>query len=393
MAATEKKDIIVIKTLGGFNVIKNDISLTKSFSSSKKIWELFKFMLTHSDKSYTPESLLSQLWIAEDYSDPKSTLRRQMYRLRKILDEGQNDEEQSILYTNGYYCWNKSKEINLDCVKFEEYISQGDSLKKDAPNEALTLYMKAIDLYEGDYLPACMDQHWVFPHRNQLRHIFLKTISNTIDLLKEKDAYEEILDVCQKAIAIDIYEESFHIQLMEAMLILGNHRFAIDHYIKINGFYDREMGLKPSIEMRNTYKKLLKAQQTITDDMDLFETLEENKVLENAFFCEPDVFKSIYELERRRSERANIEFGIAVLTMPFTKESSYSQNEMRMNRLKQHLLVHLRKGDTVTRWASQQFVLLLPDVSEKNITLILQRILTLEDEYSNVVINQTKYLH
>lgn len=388
----DKERMITVKTLGGFDVIQNEISLTKTASGSKKIWELYKFMLTHREKSYTPETLLNQLWISEEYSDPKSTLRRQMYRLRKVLNEGQEAEEQTILYTNGYYFWNASKCIKIDMIIFNELAAKGDALKENDPEEALNAYLQAIDLYEGDYLPDCLDQHWVFPMRNQLRRVFLRVVASTVDILKAKDDYETILRICEKAIEIDIYEESFHIHIMEAMLALSDYRLAFDHYTKITEFYEREMGIRPSIQMRNVYKRLLKADKTLSDQDDFYETLEAETLMENAFFCEPDVFKSIYELERRRSERTENDFSIGVIDMPFEKGSSYSKNEFRMNRLKDHLLHHLRKGDTICRWAAQQYVLLLPGVDEESMTKVVKRILELEVEFSDVKLTQSKFL-
>ena len=67
----------IIHTLGRFDVIKDGHSLVMSSSGSKKIWELYKFMLTHRDRAFTPETLMDQLWVSESYSDPRSTLRRQ----------------------------------------------------------------------------------------------------------------------------------------------------------------------------------------------------------------------------------------------------------------------------------------------------------------------------
>lgn len=387
----EKASVIVIKTLGGFNVIKDNVSMTQSSAGAKKIWELYKFMLTYRDKSYTPESLLDQLWITEEYADPRSTLRRQMHRLRKTLGEEQI-EEQSIIYSNGYYRWNHLITVEIDTDVFTNYVKQGDSLYTNMPEEALKYYLKAIDLYEGDYLPGCIDQHWVFPYRNQLRRSYLQVVSKTIELLRDDNDHDRILDICQKAIHIDIYEERFHVNLMEAMLALGNHRLAFDHYDHISSFYEREMGLKPSEDMRHLYKRLLRSQQTLSSEESLFETLESDTLIENAFFCEPEVFKSIYELERRRSERARSDFSIAVLTIPSISTDRYSQKEARINRLIQHLMKHLRKGDTLTRWATEQVVVLLPGVNDDTIKMIIHRVLRMEDEFLKVTLNQVKHL-
>jgi DNA-binding SARP family transcriptional activator len=376
---TKQHHIFTVYTLGHFDVIKDGHSLITSTSTSKKIWELYKFMLTHRDRSFTPEALMDQLWIFEEYNDPRSTLRRQMHRLRQTLQEdGKNDEETTILYTNGYYKWNVQIELILDADLLEAVLLEGDSLKSSNSELALDAYLKAIDLYLGDYLPECADQHWVFPVRNQYRRLFVKAIYSAIDLLKTQGNYDTIIKLCQKAIKIDIYEESFHLNLIDAFLAIGEQRQAFNHYEYITEFYDREMGIKPSDEMKAIYKKLLQTQQSLYTEEDLIKVLESSILIENAFYCEPDVFKSIYELERRRSERSGNDFSIGVLKLNFSNKDTLAQRDHRIRLLKELLITHLRKGDTFTQWNEQQMVILLPGVDKVITEKVLKRVLEQE---------------
>jgi DNA-binding SARP family transcriptional activator len=350
-------------------------------------------MLTYRDRSFTPETLTDQLWVTEEYSDSRSTLRRQMSRLRQLLDEDINEEsEPSIVYKNGYYRWNETLSIQVDVDLFDSLIKQGDAVRLLSPDKALGLYQEALELYVGDYLPDCAEQHWVFPVRNQYRRIFLKTMLTTIDMLKSQENYDLILQLCQKAILIDTYEESFHVNLLEAMIVKGEYRQAFEHYASITNFYEREMGIKPSEAMRGLYKRLLQSQQTIESREALDQALEDDTFIENAFYCEMEVFKSIYELERRRSERSGASFSIGVLNMPRIKGDTYSQREARLNALKEHLMQHLRKGDTLTRWSDEQLVALLPGVDAQLMENILQRVLHIENQFVDVTISQIKQL-
>jgi len=349
-----------VNTLGRFDVIKDNHSLITSTSTSKKIWELYKFMLTHRDRSFTPEALMDQLWIYEEYSDPRSTLRRQMHRLRQTLQEdGKNDCETTLLYTNGYYKWNNQIELILDADRFEILLQEGNALKDSQPELALGLYLQAIDLYLGDYLPECADQHWVFPVRNQYRRLFIKAVYSAIKILKAQNNYDTIIKILQKAIKMDIYEETFHLNLMDALLAIGEQRQAFDHYVYINEFYEREMGIKPSDEMKAIYKKLLQTQQSLYTESDLMKVLESDALIENAFYCEPEVFKSIYELERRQ----------------FSSKDTLAQRNHRVRLLKELLMSQLRKGDTFTQWNDEQMVILLPGVDEGLTETILKRVL------------------
>lgn len=120
--------------------------------------------------------------------------------------------------------------------------------------------------------------------------------------------------------------------------------------------------------------------------------LEKDVSYDNAFYCEPEVFKSIYELERRRSQRQNTCFSVAVITVNPIKGYTYSQNEMRMNKIKQQLLNNLRKGDTVTCWNYRQFAVLLPGVDGELSEKILKRIVDPDKDDVSFLINQVDKL-
>lgn len=382
-----------VKTLGRFDLKKNEASLIASSGSSKKLWELYKFMLTYRDKTFTPESLMDQLWVSEEYNDPRGTLRIQMHRLRQNLGESDiPDEEKTLLFANGYYKWNDRISLDLDAEIFVENVKKGDSLIKISPNEALDAYEIAIELYEGDYLPECVDQHWVFPVRNQYRRLFINSMVRAIELMNKKERYEDILRLCQKGIQIDVYEEVFHLRFMETLLRLGDQRKAVEHYGYITNFYEREMGIKPSEDMKMLYKKLLQTQQVIQTEEGLQEALDSNTVIENAFYCEPDVFKSIYELERRRNERSGGSFSVGVITANHKQSYTFAQKELKMTQLKQHLMTQLRKGDTFTRWNDDQMVVLLSGIDAALTEKVLNRVLGNKIDFATVTVNHITQL-
>lgn len=385
--------LVSIRTLGRFDVLKEGHSLVIGSSGSKKIWELYKFMLTHRDKSFTPESLMDQLWVSEEYNDLRSTLRRQMHRLKQTLrEEDCTDQERTMLFSNGYYRWNDKLNICLDIEIFEALVKEGDAVKSSEPLRALGAYQEALSHYHGDYLPDCLDQLWVFPIRNHYKRLFVRTVLNTMELLKDLERFDDILLLCHKAIRIDIYEESFHLSMMEALLEKGDTKQALEHYEYITAFYYREMGIKPSVEMRAVYKRLLKNQNLIKSDNGLQDVLESGVSLENAFYCDVEVFRSIYELERRRSQRSGESFSIGVLTMTSNKGYTPSQAELRQKNIKELLLERLRKGDTFTRWNDQQFVVLLPGVDSVLTEKVLQRVLRQETERGTIAIGHIAHL-
>ena len=368
---------VEIQTLGLFDVKKNQESLVHAAAGSKKLWELYKFIVTHRKRSFTPETLLDSLWSSEDYSDPRSTLRRQMHRLRQVLGEHDADPQMecSILYHNGYYRWNPNIDAVIDAEQFEASLKLGDALQADLPLKALTHYREALTHYQGDYLPECIDQQWVFPARNHYRRLYLKAVLSATGLLSDQGEFNEIIKICEKAIELDVYEEEFHLRMMDALLSMGDRKQAMVHYEYVTGLYYQELGLKPSPAMKSVYKQILSSQPQLDSMEALHADLDGDGVVENAYLCNAEIFRSIYELERRRSERNGVQAVIGMITMEHPITASYGKQQQRMIALQQHLMHHLRKGDTITRWNDSQFLVLLPGLSVETIESVLSRVI------------------
>ncbi|SCX94376.1 BTAD domain-containing putative transcriptional regulator [Alkaliphilus peptidifermentans] len=365
---------IEISTLGHFDVKKNNNSLVSSAPGSKKIWELFKFMLTHRKRSFTPENLMETLWSRENYSDSRSTLRRQMHRLRQILEEVQSNEEQLIVFNNGFYSWNTKINIQLDIDLFEKAVQMAEEMKEARPEGALINYRMALSLYQGDYLSECIEQLWVIPIRNYYRRLYLKSVYNITNLLKVQGNWNEILQICERAIQVEVYEEEIHLRYIEALLQEKEVKQAQKHYEYFTTFLYQEMGLKPSPALKSAYKRILATNHMHSSIEDLEIDLD-NKKIENAFYCEPYVFKMIYELECRRSERSGNMAMICMITMNHPSTVSLEKKQQAMTSLEKHLLEQLRKGDTITRWDNSNFLVLLPGLNDLIMEKVLSRIL------------------
>ncbi len=368
---------IIITTLGGFDVFKNNASLTAMHPGSKKIWELFKFMLTHRTRSFTPETLMESLWPSEDYSDPRGTLRRQMHRLRQILEESGSVDQcgNLIIFTNGYYRWNSDADIVIDSEIFEKKVQQADLLKQSNPKGSLSHYLEAIELYQGEYLPDCTEHQWVFSVRNLYRRLFLKAVISAGELVGTSNDFNMLLPICEKAIQLDYYEEDFHLLYMETLMRIGEKKTALQHYEQVTGFFYHEMGVKPSSAFKSIYKKIL-ATQEVHQSIDTLHTeLESDESSESAFYCEPIIFRSIYDLEKRRSERSGYQTVISLITVGDLESSYSATSESDLKMFTKHLTHSLRKGDVVTRWNEKQLLVLLPGLTEETMKKVLSRVL------------------
>jgi two-component SAPR family response regulator len=389
---TQRESIKII-TLGNFDVIKNGASLVQTSMSSKKLWELYQFMFTNRERAFTPEALMNQLWIDQDYSDPRSTLRRQMFRLRKLLGEDNIKEDMtSIVFVNGFYQWNNLLPVEFDVDLFTQYLKEAESFSRTDEAKALQYYERAIELYRDDYLPQCMEIHWVFPVRNRLKHKFFDAALKAAGIMKQLEYYAKIIVLAEKAIQVDFYEEAFHFILMEAKLIKGEYKSIIDHYQFMVEQYKQELGIEPSEDIKRLYQQVLQSHQSLSSKETIHQAFDITKDHKNAYYCEPDIFKAIFELESRRSERDGLLCSLGVLNIDKHKVKSPSQCEIYLRRLKTSLSNYLRKGDALTQWNREQMIVLLSGADSAITRKILHRILEKENLLEVFVVSQATEL-
>jgi len=97
--------------------------------------------------------------------------------------------------------------------------------------------------------------------------------------------------------------------------------------------------------------------------------------MEGALFCDLEYFRTIYNLEERRSLRAQNKECLGLVTVT-TEYPEVSQDKLNgaTETLKTVLKESLRRGDVFTQWNRHQMIILLTDVQRDALDLISRRI-------------------
>ncbi|RQD73029.1 MAG: hypothetical protein D5R97_09985 [Candidatus Syntrophonatronum acetioxidans] len=263
--------------------------------------------------------------------------------------------------------------------EFEELYHRAQSIAPQSPEEAIDLYKRALDLYKGDYLFEDSFSEWVVPARNYYHRLFTQIVLDLCALLKGKGRYKEIIDICQRAIIIEAFEEDFHFYFLEALLEEGKIRQAMEHYQHfVNSLY-REMGVDPSPAMNKIYQRIRGGGHNKGALLELprfQEELKEKREVEGAFLCDPETFKNLYKLEERRGERTGQAVFLVLLTLVYPEKETVSSDysSRAMNSLQEILVTSLRKGDVISPWNNYQFMVLLTSLKLEEAQGVLKRI-------------------
>ncbi len=370
---------ITIHTLGKFFIRQGENVLSESSSRSRRMWELFKYLLSHRDKSFFPEEILDNIWPEKDYSDPNTVMRAQMFRMRQALNNQKSELNlaSNIVFSQGCYKWEDKIDCWVDVDHFENAVTEAKKNLKNSPDQAIAYYKEAVNLYRGEYLPESAFSEWVVPIRAYYHDLYLNSVLDLIELYKAKHANKEIIKLCEQAVTVDYFEEKIHIKLIEALLAEGMTNRAKAHYNDVTAAYYRDLGVKPSTELKRLYRLIsLEAGSFELDLGTIQEGLKGKEMVSGAYFCDPELFRYFYKLERLRAERSGKSVLLCLMTLTNPDYSLPASGQLKdvMNNLQDVVLESLRKGDIVTRWNEAQFLMLLPGLNREQATSVMERI-------------------
>ena len=390
---------LYISTLGEFDIKLDGQSVLKDSSRTYKIYRLFEYFLTFRNKKLLPETIIDNLLSESESDDPKNMLRTQIFRLRKTINSifPENKDVSKFLnlnFTNGYYCLETGENTVIDIDEFENFIKKGDKEKDYDTNSAISNYQSAINLYKGLYLSDNAYEVWLVPTRNYYQRLFIKTLYKFIELLKKNEESERIITLCEETLLIEPYEENIHIEMMEALLKIGQHKSAMHHYEYALNMLERELDAKPSAKFLNFINRIQNYSSRNGDlDIAAINKNLEYEISEGAMYCSFEYFKFLFNLQKRKSIRNN-EYDYLLSITINDNNNNYKEHEIKKS-LRDVLSVlekSLRKGDVFTCWNDNQILVILHDVKENGTEIIKERLTNNFRNYTSINRNEIRMI-
>ena len=375
---------LVIYTFGSFRVMKNGENISSISGRSKKMWDLFKFFITMHGKKLSVLDCYEAIWSEEDRSsNPSGALQNLIYRLRMTIgDSNCNDSSSFIGYLDNSYFWNCESSYWLDSQEFEELIQEAQILKNEKPDKAIELYKKAIDLYQGEYLPEFVYNSWVEVSRNRYSRIFSECGKTLVDLLKKAKRYSEILNLCEKVFSFDALNDIFHALYIDTLIEMGKTIQAQNHYRYITMLFYRKMGISPTEIIKEAYSKIkeysgLNHSTLEQVQEELCETTAEiTETGTGALFCDIEAFRTIYRLACRQISKTGSQAMQFLCLATITNKVMFNLLKMDIQeamdtliKISEHVF---STADIISKWSENQLVFLATCVSTENKEATLQ---------------------
>lgn len=374
---SKKQPELYIRMLGAFTLNAGDVSIDDSANRSRKMWNLLAYLIVKRGKAVSQQELIDALWPDEESQNPLNALKTLLYRIRMLLSPLQDAlGEELILSQRGAYSWNASVPCKVDMEDFETFCRHAETDGLD-PAKRIECYRKAVALYRGDLLPKLSTEFWVVPLQTHYHSLYLSSVKAYAGLLEQAGLYSEMAQICTQAVSIDNLDEGLHCQLIRALLCQGEDLAALGQYETATNLLYRNLGVKPSEELRSLYLEIMKTRKALETDLGVIQDqLREAEAKPGAFICEYGFFKEAYRLEARRAQRSGMSVFIGLITVSNLKGEipPLDQLNATMDQLLGAIINSLRKGDVVSRYSGAQFVIMLPGVTYESGEMVMNRI-------------------
>lgn len=375
--------VLEVQLFGSFSIYYLGKRLTDAYPRAQHIWKLLKYLLVNQGKMIPTDALIQLLWAKRIVDNPQKALQNLVYRLRSILPKGEGAPEY-ILFHHNAYGWNPAAALNTDTAMFEKLIQGAAACAiSGGASECEQLCRQAFETYRGEFLEDLSHEDWVMPLAGYYRRLYYQCADTYLGLLERRGAYETIIEVCERALAIDAFEERYHVQLINALLARGKRARAVAHFEQVTALLRRELAVEPSDRLKAVGRQLYLSETSPAGDRlpprDLGSIMREMGELSQSqgpYVCDITVFKELYRVQLRASERAGKPVYMVLLTLVGTdfRIPAPLQLEVGLQALKSTCVQLLRKSDILSQSGTNQLLLMLAVQEYEHCEKIIRRI-------------------
>lgn len=363
-----------MQLFGSFSMEYDGHVIGEADLHSNKLTKLLVYILMNRDSVLTHQQLLEVLG-NDDSQKPENVLKNLMYRMRKAMSELGDDK--FICTSTGAYKWNPEILVETD---YEEYEARVEALHKETDTQKRkTLCKQIIDSY-GSVSTKVSQETWMLPKTVWYQTSYMEATHRLCEMLEAEGEWNELELICNKALAVDAFDEEIHCWLLKSMHGQKKYDLAIAQYEKSKKMFYENMGIQPSEELQEAFQDMLAdIGEDIKDVSNLLEEMHESERLNGAFICDYHIFRQIYRIEVRRIERSGMAEHMLLLTI--RKKSTKHNDKLTesagsdgMEALELAIRCCLRAGDVAARYSATQFVILLPMCSYESGVMVAERI-------------------
>ena len=364
-----------IQMMGSFLIYIGENRVEDPVSRSHKGAALMAFLILHRGQRVPNQLLIRSLWPGGSATNPANALKTLISRMRSILNEMVEGLGDCIASDRGAYHWQAMPELSIDVLEIMDIFAA--LARTPARAAAKELYRRLSLLYRGDLFQTG-DLEEEAAYAEQLHSQYLSAMYTYIDILRENEEYNEISEVCRRALKVDNFDDRLHIEMMRAMVNLNRAGEALVQYRHATDMASRYLDVEPSEEMKAFYWQMNRSHKQLSFNLDAFRNeLQEDESERGAFVCDYAIFRAIYNLHMRNLERTGATgmfLAAFMIGSAEDPEADRARNAEITASLVEILRDNLRRGDIITLFSPTIILLLLPFPDQETGNMVVERI-------------------
>lgn len=355
-------DSVKIYLFGRFEILVNDMKVTSQLLKSRKSVLLIQYLILHRGQAISYQALYDLIWPQEEIANPESALKTLVSRLRESLKRISPALHDCIGTSRGAYAWVDQENVTVDVFEFEDLCRQLKGVST-LDETASGLFSRIYDLYLGDLLSTGSADSWAVSRSVYYQDMYLSAVYQHLELLRGQERFDEIITVCRIALDINAFDERLQISMMDALVKTNRVHDALIQYRHAEEMNLHYLGMPPSQNMQTYYRRITDTGKLMEEDLNSIrsELSSANKEA-GAYLCDFPVFRQLYNLQcrfLRRNSAINLFLVLIRLIPSDKKEPDPIEKDETMRELTEIMKHHLRSSDIITRYSSDQFLLLL----------------------------------
>lgn len=214
---------LIVHLLGPFRLMVGETLVPEKQWKSQKAKTLFKYLAYHRFQGYLNKEILMELVWPEE--DPRKSAKRFHVALASIRKTLEPDLPRGVPSS---YIKSIGDTYHLELgdkgfVDSEQFLTElRNSEGAENPEAALSHWLKAVALYQGDLLPEDPYVEWCQTERERLREKVLTTLSKLIAFFEGIGNWQKCIEYAEKSLNTDPYGEDIYRQLMGCYSQSGN---------------------------------------------------------------------------------------------------------------------------------------------------------------------------
>ena len=214
--------------LGGFSLTFSQGELPAMGNMQSKMGQIMLALLKAGDQGLNRRALFRVINMeGKEPERPERNLNQQVYLLRKRLCQLGYPPGKYIVKSGDIYYFTLDYSIQSDTGRLDQLLKTMGT--EHSEEGQLSLLRQFCSVYRGEFLPALRGEEWVMTESAYYQKQYYQCLTRLCQILREKGAYEEMLEFAETASQIHPYDE-WQPVVIECLLKLNRRKEALKVY-------------------------------------------------------------------------------------------------------------------------------------------------------------------